>query len=297
MNLELLRTFLAVHRAGSLTRAASRLGMSQPTVTAQIRTLEKELGRQLFIRRPDGVRPTGPADQLARRLAPHLDALEAVIETEVLQRVPFEQPLHIGGPTELLTVRVLPALAELVAEGLQLRTVTGMPDELLDGLLAGRHDLVVSTAPPRRRGISSTPLMDEEFLLVAHPDWKDRLPADVAADAGKALDSVPVVAYAEELPIIRRYWLTVFGRRPPMRAAVVVPDLRGVLATVVAGAGITVLPRYLAANALEQGELTVLHQPELPPINTVYLVVRAGSLAQQRIALVHQKLLTEARSW
>ncbi len=82
-----------------------------------------------------------------------------------------------------------------------------------------------------------------------------------------------------------------------MRAAVVVPDLRGVLATVVAGAGITVLPRYLAANALEQGELTVLHQPELSPINTIYLVVRAGSLAQQRIALVHQKLLTEARSW
>ncbi|MDD6792142.1 MAG: LysR family transcriptional regulator [Thermobifida fusca] len=39
MNLELLRTFLAVHRAGSLTRAASHLGMSQPTVTAQIRTL------------------------------------------------------------------------------------------------------------------------------------------------------------------------------------------------------------------------------------------------------------------
>ena len=108
---------------------------------------------------------------------------------------------------------------------------------------------------------------------------------------------MPVVAYAEELPIIRRYWLTVFGRRPPMRAAVVVPDLRGVLATVVAGAGITVLPRYLAANALEQGELTVLHQPELSPINTIYLVVRAGSLAQQRIALVHQKLLTEARSW
>src|SRR5690606_11809121 len=163
MNLELLRTFLAVHRAGSFTRAAAALGVSQPTVTAQIRTLEKELGRQLFVRHQGGVSPTGPADQLARRVAPHLDGLAAVVETEVRRRPLSEQPVHLGGPAELLAARVLPALAPLVDRGLRLRVVPGLPEPLLDGLLAGRHDLVLCTVPPRRRGVSATPLVDEEF--------------------------------------------------------------------------------------------------------------------------------------
>lgn len=54
MDLALLRTFVAVHRAGSFTRAAALLGLSQPAVTSQIRTLERQLGRPLFLRRARG---------------------------------------------------------------------------------------------------------------------------------------------------------------------------------------------------------------------------------------------------
>ncbi len=50
MDLALLRTFVTVHRAGSFTRAAALLGLSQPAVTSQIRTLERQLGRPLFLR-------------------------------------------------------------------------------------------------------------------------------------------------------------------------------------------------------------------------------------------------------
>jgi DNA-binding transcriptional LysR family regulator len=45
VDLSLLRTFLAVYRAGSLTRAAAQIGLSQPTVTAQVRALEARLGQ------------------------------------------------------------------------------------------------------------------------------------------------------------------------------------------------------------------------------------------------------------
>ncbi|OLZ64082.1 hypothetical protein AV521_36715 [Streptomyces sp. IMTB 2501] len=48
LNLNLLRTFLAVHRLGSFTAAARRLGLSQSTVTTQIRALENRLGHELF---------------------------------------------------------------------------------------------------------------------------------------------------------------------------------------------------------------------------------------------------------
>ena len=80
LDLSLLRTFLAVHRSGSFTAAARVLGLSQPTVTTQIRSLEQQLGRELFERRPRGAVPTSVADELATQVAAPIDALAAVAE-------------------------------------------------------------------------------------------------------------------------------------------------------------------------------------------------------------------------
>lgn len=87
---------------------------------------------------------------------------------------------------------------------------------------------------------------------------------------------MPLVAYAEDLPILRRYWRHVFRTRLTARPAVVVPDLRGVRSPVVAGSGVTVLPRYLCERELETGAFLALLSPEEPPINTSFLVQRAG---------------------
>jgi LysR substrate binding domain len=88
------------------------------------------------------------------------------------------------------------------------------------------------------------------------------------------VERAPLVAYGENLPMLRRYWREVFGTRLTRAPAVVVPDLRGVLATVAAGAGVTVLPRYLCAADLADGRLQVLAEPELPPVNTLFLTWR-----------------------
>nr|BFE86387.1 hypothetical protein GCM10020093_089880 [Planobispora longispora] len=69
LSLDVLRTFLAVYRSGSVTGAAHVLRMSQPAVSAQIKALETTLDRRLFERLPRGVAPTAAADELARRLA------------------------------------------------------------------------------------------------------------------------------------------------------------------------------------------------------------------------------------
>ncbi|GAA3444150.1 hypothetical protein Pve01_67250 [Planomonospora venezuelensis] len=79
ISLDLFRTFLAVHRTGSVTAAAHTLGLSQPAVSAQVRALETALERRLFDRLPRGVAPTPAADELARRLAAPLDALEEAV--------------------------------------------------------------------------------------------------------------------------------------------------------------------------------------------------------------------------
>ncbi|WP_410591840.1 LysR family transcriptional regulator [Amycolatopsis sp. lyj-23] len=276
-----MRTFLAVHRAGSLTGAAPSLGLSQPTVTAQVKALEEQLGRQLFVRRARGVTPTSAADELAARIAPHIDALADVTAG---QPDPFATPVHLAGPTELTTARVLPALAALVARGLRLRVTFGLADDLLAGLAQRRFDLVVSTIRPRGRGFTATPLTDEEFVLVGPPGFSGDL------------RTAPLVAYAEDLPIVRRYWRSVLGTRPPAAPAVVVPDLRGVLACVRAGFGVSVLPRYLCAAELASGELVALLEPAEPPINTLYVVSRTEP-CRPGPAAVRDALLADAGRW
>lgn len=60
-----LITFLTVLEAGSISRAAERLGYVQSTVTSQIQQLEQSCGRRLFHRRPRGVIPTEAGETLA----------------------------------------------------------------------------------------------------------------------------------------------------------------------------------------------------------------------------------------
>ncbi|MFE0652072.1 LysR family transcriptional regulator [Streptomyces sp. NPDC059534] len=295
-DLNLLRTFLAVYRSGSFTAAAGLLGLSQPTVTAQIRSLERQTGRELFARLPRGVAPTPVAHDLAARVATPLDALAAAVGQD---DSPDERaaPVHLAGPAELLCTRVLPALAPLAAEGVRLRVVPGLTDPLLDELRAGRHDLVVATFRPRGRTLVAVPLMDEEFVLVAAPVWADRVGERVAVEGPAALHAVPLVSYAEDVPLARRYWRHVFGTRLSCPAAVTVPDLRGVLAAVTAGAGFTVLPRYLCDAEIASGALVLLHDPDDPPINTGYLVQRPGRPDNADVTRVRDLLIDAGRTW
>lgn len=288
LSLDLLRTFLAVHRTGSITAAAQTLGLSQPAVTAQVKALESTLDRPLFDRLPRGVAPTPAADELARRVAPGLDVLDEVVASEL----PSDEAVHLGGPAEFLCEEVMPMLAPLVRGGLRLRFTLGLSDDLLADLAAGRLDLVLSTIRPRLRGVRADPVYDEEFLLVASPE----VAASVSEVGPKGLAGVPLVAYAEDLPIVRRYWRTVFGRRPAMAAQVVIPDLRGVLSAVRAGVGVSVLPAYLCRRDLADGTLVTLAEPAEAPINTGYLAVRSGAQARPAVAEVRAHLIRALRS-
>jgi DNA-binding transcriptional LysR family regulator len=286
VSFDVLRTFVAVHRSGSVSQAAQARGVSQPTVTAHIKALEADLNRPLFDRVPRGMAPTPTADDLAARIAPAIDILEAWIDTDLNESGdPFARAVHLGGPAELLCARALPSLAAMIAQGLRLHIRFGMPDDLFAELVGGNLDLVVSTVRPRRRDLHGELLADEQFALISAPTW--------TADD---IDRAPLIAYAENLPILRRYWRAAFGTRLTRRPSVVIPDLRGVLAAVVAGAGITVLPTYLCDAALADGRVHLLYRPQIPPINTLYLVSRVGT-THPAAAAVASHLLLAGRDW
>ncbi|MFF3791488.1 LysR family transcriptional regulator [Streptomyces sp. NPDC001981] len=298
MDLALLRTFVTVHRAGSFTRAAALLGLSQPAVTSQIRTLERQLGRPLFLRRARGVTPTTMGDELAHRAAPHLDALVEIAESGVDEESAV-RTLHLAGPPEFISLRALPALTPLVSHGLALRSCfLANAEETLEGLAAGHHDLAIATARPRGELLTATPLCDEEHVLVAAPRWAARLgPGTLRHKGPVVLEQLPVVEVHESLPFVSRYWAAVFDCRPAAAGTVIAPDLRAVLGCAAAGAGLAVLPRYLCEGALERGEVVALLDPPVPPLRTYFLAARTGTLALPHIARAHEWLVRAAADW
>ena len=79
MEIRVLRYFLEVAREGSVTHAAERLHISQPTLSKQLKDLERELGKKLFVRSSFSVRLTDEGMLLRKRAE---DILDMVDKTE-----------------------------------------------------------------------------------------------------------------------------------------------------------------------------------------------------------------------
>lgn len=292
--LDLLGTFLEVHRAGSITAGAARLGLSQPAVSERITQLETQLGATLFDRSPSGVTATPAGQRLAGQIGDPVERLRRVFDPS-----PALPPgvVRIGGASDVVAARVIPALAPLTARGITLEFTLGLAPDLLGRLQDGELDLVVSSVRPPLRGVRYRPLVDEEFLLVGSPTLARSIDhARLAEDPAGALSHVPLVAYDNDLSIVRRYWRSMFGVRPTNARAIVVPDLRAVLAAVIAGAGVSALPRYLADAAIANGSVELMHRSPTPPVNTLHLAV-SGDEPSGATAAVIGALIDRAREW
>ncbi|MCW2961527.1 MAG: LysR family transcriptional regulator [Thermoleophilia bacterium] len=297
-DIHLLRTFLTVYRAGTFTRAARELHLTQPAVSQQIRALEGQVGKPLFRRAARGVTPTAAGRELAQAIGTHVDALEGALEGTGATPASVGETVYLGGPEEFLTMRVLPELAPLLDEGLRLRMFFGVDQPVLNRLHAGEVDLAILTTDQQQRGIETQPLCFEYLELVGTPEWKARLsglgPGRAGADL---LRDVPISAYDEDLPLVRLYWQTIFETAPNLRAAYVANSIRASLQFALTGAGITVLPVHSSARSIERGELVPLLDPIFPPNSPLHLAWRAGTLRRTTLARVHERIATAAKDW
>jgi LysR family hydrogen peroxide-inducible transcriptional activator len=206
-----LRYFAALADVGSFTRAAERVGVSQPSLSQQITQLEAIIGGRLFERGggPTILTPLGrEALARARRILVELDDLELV-------RSATEDGL-VGtirlGVSPTLGAYLLPALvARLHREhpSLRVHVREGLPQNLVDGLSNGEHDIILAQLPAGGRGHHVERLFREPLHLAMaadHPlrarDAIDR--ADLAGEQLLTLDpgyrlAEQVAAVAEEV--------------------------------------------------------------------------------------------------
>lgn len=284
-----LRTFLETYRAGSLTRAAERLGITQPAASGHLSALETMVGKPLFLRQARGVKPTPAADDLARSIAANLDGIEATMSAARARSSQLTGTVHLVGPAEYLSARIAPALAPLMAEGLRFRIQTGNRERIYAALEDGQADLAVTASKPDGQQFGFAKLDTERLVLVAAPEIVARAKARIVT--ADFLCGLPCIAYDETLSLVRPFFDHVLGKAPDMQAVATAPDLRILIGMAEAGAGWTVLPDYLCADALAAGRLGELPTAKPGPDNALYLAWNKSALRHPRVVHVRDFLL------
>lgn len=156
----------------SFRQAALSLGVSQPTITAQIAALEENLGLTLLERSRTGALPTAAA----RSMMPHIETLlEEVKSIRDVARFSLDSGagIHRLGVPPTLGPYFLPDVIPDIHAAyptLRLYVREEPPRDLENGLLDGRFDLVLTTLPMEVTGLTAEPLFREPFKLCAAPD-------------------------------------------------------------------------------------------------------------------------------
>lgn len=162
----------AVIRAGSFRAAAQKLGVSQPTITAQIAALEDALGVTLLERSRTGTLPT----HSGRELQPHIETIRSAVGS-IRDHARFVgtggSGIHRLGVPPTLGPYLLPEVLSTIHATdptLRLYVREDSPRELENGLLSGRFDLVLTVMPTEISELVVDPLFGEPFRLCAPPD-------------------------------------------------------------------------------------------------------------------------------
>src|ERR1700748_3092074 len=91
---EIMRTVVTINETGSLTKAAERMGLSQPAITAQIKRLQTLIGGEIFIRTSSGTTTTELGRLVIQQARRILEANDQLFYLGGMQ--PGEQPIRLG---------------------------------------------------------------------------------------------------------------------------------------------------------------------------------------------------------
>lgn len=292
MQFQQLVYFVAVAETRHFTRAAERVHVAQPSLSQQIRALEKELGAELFSRARGNIALTEAGEALlplARRILADADtARHEVQELAQLRR----GRLRLGATPSLCT-GLLPELLTVFHRrhpGIRLLIEEGGSHDLVRQLARGALDLalIVLPLPPGSPALTAVELLHEDLVLVS------------AASARRTDGPVRIAELRDEPLVMFRHGydlreLTVAAcRAEGFEPSFTVEggEMDAVLGFVRGGLGSAVVPSMVAGRAGPGFRVTPLARPGLR--RTIALAHRSD-VAPPRAARELQRLLLDSR--
>ncbi|MBS7538811.1 LysR substrate-binding domain-containing protein [Ancylobacter lacus] len=230
LDLDLLRTFVAVVESGSFSNAAPLVGRSQSAVSMQMQRLEQSIGRELLARGPQAARPNAAGEELviyARKLLRLSEEARAA-----LMRPQETGSVRLGAPEDYVAQFLPPVLAQFAAEHplVSVDLVCEPSRQLVPAIASGRIDLAIVTRQP---GQTFDAQRREPLVWVAsrtHVAWET--------------DPLPVALFEAGCgPAHSRVVEALNGAARAHRVAYSSASLAGLIAVVEAGVAVAGLPR------------------------------------------------------
>ncbi|MCQ4210366.1 hydrogen peroxide-inducible genes activator [Streptomyces longispororuber] len=274
-----LRAFAAVAEHLHFRDAAAAIGMSQPALSGAVSALEETLGVTLVERTTRKVLLSPAGERIAVRAKAVLDEVGALMEDAEAVRAPFTGALRLGViPT--VAPYLLPTVLRLVHEKyphLDLQVHEEQTSSLLEGLAAGRLDLLLLAVPLGVPGVAELPLFDEDFVLVTPLDhWlggREGIPREALRELNLLLLDEGHCLRDQALDICREA-----GRGDDVGVTTTAAGLSTLVQLVAGGLGCTLLPRTaLRVETARSTQLLTGSFAEPAPSRRVALAMRTGA--------------------
>lgn len=282
LNFNHLFYFHVAATEGTVARAAERLGVTQPTVSEQIKLLERALEETLFDRTPGGLRLTRAGRIVYEHTSTMFSASERMLEALGKAPPPALASLRIGVSAAVSRTIATDFLLPVISLENCLPTVhSGDFAHLLQGLRRHDLDLVLGETLPiedARRGLHVADLHRPRLVAIAGRTMQ--LTEDWAG--------VPLIQYG--MGSSYRWeadsYLGDRGLRP--RVAAETDDALLMLEAAARGACIAFVPRSLARDAIAAGRVRVLAtlEPSSASVHAFYHDTESAELARRAVALL-----------
>ncbi len=287
MDLSQLETFLAVAEERTFSRAADRLGRTQPAISQVIRKLEDDLGEVLFERASrDGTLTA--AGEVLRGYAERLVGLRREAESAVSELRSLERGHLTLAANEYTCLYLLPLLDRFRIACPQINVLVqrSLASHIPNDLLARTAELGVLSFRPDEQQFRSIIVYTDELVLVVHPSHplarRKRLKISELGEESFVAHNVPS-------PLRRQVFEAFERHSTPLNIAVELPSIEAVKRFVAMGNGVALVPALAAARELELGELVTVAVPELETRRHLRLVHRRKAvLSHAAVALLKE---------
>ncbi|MER5180292.1 LysR substrate-binding domain-containing protein [Streptomyces sp. NPDC002896] len=273
-----LRAFAAVAEYLHFRDAAAAIGMSQPALSGAVSALEEVLDVQLLERTTRKVLLSPAGERLAARAKAVLAEVGALLEEAEAVRAPFTGELRLGViPT--VAPYLLPTVLRLLHDrypDLDLQVHEEQTASLLDGLAAGRLDLLLLAVPLGVPGVTELPLFDEDFVLVTPLDhWlggREGIPREALRELKLLLLDEGHCLRDQALEICRE------AGRDDAPVSTTAAGLSTLVQLVAGGVGVTLLPRTaVKVETSRSNQLLTGYFAAPAPSRRIALAMRSGA--------------------
>jgi DNA-binding transcriptional LysR family regulator len=272
--------FVRVAETGAFARAAERMGMSKSILSRRVARLEQQLGAKLLTRTATGATPTVIGDSYYARAANILADLEAAQEVVADAVTQIAGPIRLAGPLSFGTEHLAPALAEFAKMHPRVELDISFEDRTVD-LVSGGFDLAVRLGSLEDSALIARKIAPLRRLVLAAPSY---LNAHGRPEHPRDLNHHDLLIYANAGRAEQWRFRTGDGwEQVRVRPRLRTDNGEMLRAAAAAGLGLCILPSFIAAPAIESGEIEPVLRDYPLDEGGVHVVMPPGRATTARV--------------